>query len=376
MASDFFLGLSPASRFRYNVCLKEVCGPGRLLPGVVVSFEKDQEMAALDHWHPVLLSRDLKKAPVGVRLAGRDIVLFRGDKGCIGALEDNCPHRHMRLSLGKVVRHRLQCMYHGWSFDCQGEGESPATPKLYAQAGKYDAVEKHQAIWVKSAGSNPVFPHFDVDGYYNICNLSHRAPAPLELVVDNFCEIEHTPTTHAFFGYPLERMHEVEVEFQTTESSVRVVNRGPSKRFNPILRLLLGVTRRYQFLDDWTTYFSPVYSVYDHWWANPTTKRQSMVRWRLYIFFTPRDEMETAILTFAFTKSRYPGPAGCMRLFKWLMRRKLNHEINLDVRILGNLVDKNPSIEGMKLSRFDKVLGLNRERIERIYRGRELQYQK
>jgi hypothetical protein len=34
-------------------------------------------------------------------------------------------------------------------------------------------------------------------------------------------------------------------------------------------------------------------------------------------------------------------------------------------------VDKNPNIEGMILSRFDKVLGLNRERIQRIYRGQK-----
>ena len=43
--------------------------------------------------------------------------------------------------------------------------------------------------------------------------------------------------------------------------------------------------------------------------------------------------------------------------------------LGLDVRILEGLADKNPSIEGMKLSRFDRVLGLNRERIESIYRG-------
>ena len=137
------------------------------------------------------------------------------------------------------------------------------------------------------------------------------------------------------------------------------------------MRLLLGVGKGYQFHDDWTTHFSPVYSIYDHWWANPKTKRQGMVRWRLFIFFVPRDDQETSVVTFAYTKSRYPGPAGAARLFKWLMIRMLDHEIDLDVRILENLADKNPSIDGMKLSRFDRVLGLNRERIERIYRGRE-----
>jgi phenylpropionate dioxygenase-like ring-hydroxylating dioxygenase large terminal subunit len=326
-------------------------------------------MASLDHWHPILLSRELKDKPVGVRLCGKDIVLFRGDRGQVGALVDRCPHRRMRLSMGKVVDGRLQCMYHGWTFTCQGAGESPGTPKLHATAVSFDAVERHQAIWVKASGSEPAFPAFDIDGHYNVCNLHHTVQAPLELVLDNFTEIEHTPTTHAFFGYPLERMHEVEVEFQTTDTSVRVINRGPAKKISLWLRLLLGINPRYEFRDDWTTFFSPVYSVYDHWFEDPATNQESMVRWRLYIFFTPIDEQHTAILTFAYTKSRYPGPAGCMRAFKWLMRRKLDQEIQLDVRILENLVDHNTSIEGMKLSRFDKVLGLNRERIARVYQG-------
>jgi phenylpropionate dioxygenase-like ring-hydroxylating dioxygenase large terminal subunit len=327
-------------------------------------------MAVLDHWHPVLAAYRLRREPVGVRLAGKRIALFRGEDGKVGALEDICPHRRMRLSVGNVVAHRLQCAYHGWTFDCDGNGESPGTPKLTAHATSFDAVERHGFIWVKSRDSAPQFPRFDVEGYYNICNLEHTVKAPLEVTLDNFCEIEHTPTTHDFFGYDLDRMHEVQVRFEPTDTSVRVINVGPPKRIRFLFRLLLGIKRRYQFNDDWTTYFSPVYSVYDHWWSDPVTGRESMVRWRLYIFFTPLDAEETALTTFAFTKSRYPGPAGCMRLVRWLMRRKLDHEIHLDVRILENLADKRPDLEGMKLSRFDRVLGLNRERIERIYRGR------
>jgi hypothetical protein len=134
--------------------------------------------------------------------------------------------------------------------------------------------------------------------------------------------------------------------------------------------MLLGVGRGYLFHDEWTTHFSPVYSVYDHWWAHPHSHRENRVRWRLYIFFTPRDDQETELLTFAYTKSRYPGPAGCARLYRWLMLRVLDREIRLDVAMLENLADKNPAVEGMKLSRFDRVLGLNRERIQRIYRGK------
>ncbi len=326
-------------------------------------------MSVLDHWHPVLPSRALGRKPVGVRLAGQDIVLYRTADGTPAALVDYCPHRRMKLSLGTVVGDKLRCLYHGWTFDRDGKGESPGTPKLHACARHFEAQERYQAVWIRAAGSALDFPRFDVEGYYNVCNLHHQVRAPLELVVDNFCEIEHTPTTHAFFGYPLERMHEVEVDFHPSDAAVRVVNRGPRKPISRFIRVLVGIGDDYLFMDDWTTYFSPVYSVYDHWWQHPVTGKPSRVRWRLYIFFVPTDAARTQIFTFAFTKSSYPGPAGGVRLFGWLLRRRLDYEIQLDVRILEGLADQTTAIDGMKLSRFDRVLGLNRERIERIYRG-------
>jgi phenylpropionate dioxygenase-like ring-hydroxylating dioxygenase large terminal subunit len=326
-------------------------------------------MTPLDHWHPVLCSNVLRHCPVAVRLQGKNIVLFRAEAGQIGALPDCCPHRRMRLSQGQVVGHRLRCAYHGWSFDRCGHGESPGTPKLQAYTSSYEATERHGAIWLRAGEAQAIFPPFHVDGYLHVCTLAHEIRAPLELVLDNFTEIEHTPTTHAMFGYALERMHEVEVRFEPTPSTVRVINSGPPKRIPLPLRLLLGIRARYHFYDDWTTHFSPVYSVYDHWWSDPKTQRQSLVRWRLYIFFTPRDQYETGVITFAYVKSRYPGPHGCAHLFRWLFRRMLDHEIRLDKNILENLAEQDPGIEGLKLSRFDRVLGLNRERIERIYRG-------
>jgi len=328
-------------------------------------------MAEIDHWHPVRLSRALRDRPVGVRLAGRPIVLFRTPEG-VGALTDVCPHRRMRLSAGgRVVGNRLQCSYHGWAFDACGRGESPGTPKLRACADSYDAREAHGAVWVRARGAATHFPAFTVDDYLPMCVLEHQARAPLELVLDNFCEVEHTPTTHGLFGYDSGRMHEVTVRYEATETTVRVVNAGPAKPAPWPLRTLLGIRRHDHFYDEWTTHFSPVYSVYDHWWANPATGRESRVRWRVYVFFWPVDQDRTAITSFAYVQSRYPvGPAGGARLFRWLVRRKLDAEVRADLRVLENLASHDRSIEGLRLSRFDKPLGLNRERLERVYRGR------
>jgi phenylpropionate dioxygenase-like ring-hydroxylating dioxygenase large terminal subunit len=326
-------------------------------------------MAVFDHWHPVYFSRDLKSKPVGIVLAGQPVCLFRTASGTIAAIDDACPHRRLKLSVGTVVGDRIRCQYHGWTFDACGEGESPGTPKLHTCTTSYDVREEFGAIWIKSRRTAADFPSIDADQFYPIGTFRHTVPAPLELTVDNFTEIEHSGTVHETFGYDLDRMHEVTVRFEATPASVRVVNSGPTKRLNPILRTLLGIRTDDIFHDDWTTYFSPVYSVYDHWWTSPDGTREAMIRWRLYMFFWPITDSTTAVTSFVYAKSRYPGPAGGLRIAKPLFRRAIHREIQADIAMLHHLADYDTGIAGLKLSRFDKVLGLTRERIARIYRG-------
>jgi phenylpropionate dioxygenase-like ring-hydroxylating dioxygenase large terminal subunit len=326
-------------------------------------------MGMLDHWHPVLRSRDLRHKPVGVKVAGQPIAVFRTASGGLGAVTDACPHRRLKLSVGAVVGDRLRCQYHGWSFDRCGRGESPGTPKLSACMTSYDAAERFGLVWVKTRGGRAEIPDLSTPGYLHVCTLDHLIPAPLELAVDNFNEIEHSGTVHTTFGYDLDRMHEVRVRFEPTDTTVRVVNVGPTKRLNPVFRLLLNVRDGDLFHDDWTTHFSPVYSVFDHWWTSPDGTRESMVRWRLYIFYVPVDDRTTQAVSVTYAKSRYPGPGGALRLVRWLFRQQIDREIRADVGMLHHMADYDPDVDGMKLSRFDRVMGLTRERIRRVYRG-------
>ena len=327
-------------------------------------------MGMMDHWHPMCLSSSLKRRRVlGVQLCGCHIALFRTSAGQVGALDDQCPHRRMKLSKGTVVNDRLQCRYHGWTFNCEGAGESPGTPKLHACAGNYEVREEYGIIWMKPRDAQAKMPVLDIEGFFRMAEMEHVAPAPFEVAVDNFCEIEHTGTIHAIFGYQLAKLNEVQVRVESTDSTVRVVNVGPPKSMGWFINLLLGVKKNYVFTDDWTTYFSPVYSVYEHFSSDPETGKEARVRWRLFMFFTPVDDHHTRVTTLAYAKSKFFGPNGCLKPFRGLMRRKLQHEIDLDVETLANLANYDSSMEGMKLSRFDKALGLNRERINRIYRG-------
>ena len=326
-------------------------------------------MGMLDHWQPVLLGRRLRDKPVGVVVAGAPVALYRTAGGSVAALSDVCPHRRLKLSAGEVIGDRLRCRYHGWTFDACGHGESPAAPKMTTCTTSYDAREEHGLVWIKSRDSSPAFPAVESGGFYPICTLEHTIPAPLELAVDNFNEIEHSGTVHDTFGYDLDRLSEVQVNISATDDAVRVTNAGPTKTLNRAFAWLLGIRKGDTFHDHWTTRFSPMHSVFDHWWTSPDGAREAMVRWRLYIFFVPQDDKSTRVFSVTFAKSRYPGPAGGLRVFKWLMRREIDREIRADVGMLYHMADYGTGIEGLKLSRFDKVLGLTRERIARIYRG-------
>ena len=327
-------------------------------------------MGMLDHWHPIYPSHNLRRKPVEVKLAGQPICLFRTTNGTIAAVDNACPHRRMKLSYGTVVGDRIQCKYHGWTYDSCGNGESPGTPKMTTCTKSYDVREEHDFIWLKSRDSNPVFPLINIKKYYPIGTFQHTVPAPLELTVDNFTEIEHSGTVHDTFGYDLDRMHEVKVRFDQTEDTISVANVGPTKRIFRPFAWMLGIRHDDLFHDDWTTHFSPVYSVYDHYWTTPDGSKDRLVRWRLYMFFWPIDAENTCVTSFVYAKSKYPGPSGGLHLFKHLFRREVDREVRQDISMLENLADRNISIEGLKLSRFDKVLGLTRERIDRIYRGK------
>jgi len=48
------------------------------------------------------------------------MVLFRDQEGELICLRDRCPHRLAKLSDGQVIDGRLECLYHGWQFDKNG----------------------------------------------------------------------------------------------------------------------------------------------------------------------------------------------------------------------------------------------------------------
>ncbi|MEZ4288789.1 MAG: Rieske 2Fe-2S domain-containing protein [Polyangiales bacterium] len=323
----------------------------------------------LNHWHPVLRSAEVRKKPVAITLCNTQIVVFRDSNGKVGALLDRCPHRGMQLSKGRVDGNGLVCPYHAWSWYADGSGKSPANPEMNPCINHFDTIERHGAVWIKNPNSHAKFPRFLTEGFREL--LVHRVEieAPLQLLLDNFIEVEHTGEIHLFLGYDTQRLDEVNSQVYTTDNTVRVKNVGPQKPMPSFLKFLLGYKNGWMFVDDWTTFFSPLYTSYDHYWEDPATGEVTEEMLRSNAFFLPISDTRSSLFVFIYQRAMPWSRMGLASLLRPIMRWIAREEVRRDKKLVESLVDKRTDLRKNPLGRFDKALMLSRGRLESIYRA-------
>ncbi|MBI1314038.1 Rieske 2Fe-2S domain-containing protein [bacterium] len=324
----------------------------------------------LQHWHPLCPARRVRRKPLEIQLAGQSLVVFRTKSGDVGVLDNVCPHRRMKLSCGHVTEDAVVCPYHGWAFDCEGNGTSPGTPRLHCTTTAFEVVEKHGFVWARLKNSLTEFPVLDEPGFTVVRPVEQRIQAPLELVLDNFTEVEHAATVHRFIGYSLGGMHRVTSIVAASADRVSGDNRGPQKPVPAIVRWMFGIPKGAEFHWEWITRFSPVHTRYDEFWTSQDSDQPLGVRGRIYAFFVPIDTTSTRLVIFAAFRLPWAGWFNQICLtFREIARQMVRFEIRQDMRMIEQLADTRTEMEGMKLSRFDRTLGLHRERISRVYRN-------
>ena len=156
-------------------------------------------------WHPVASVDQFAQMPIiGVRLLGRDVVLWQLGERFL-AWQDLCVHRGTRLSLGKVVSGCLECPYHGWTYNPEGEcvripAHPDQTPPNKASVQRYLAQVRYDLVWVclgQPTNDIPIFPEWDAPGYaHAVCGpFSHiRANGPR--LIENYLDAAHFPFVH------------------------------------------------------------------------------------------------------------------------------------------------------------------------------------
>jgi phenylpropionate dioxygenase-like ring-hydroxylating dioxygenase large terminal subunit len=162
------------------------------------------------YWQPAALSEELEgDRPIkAIRLLGQNVVLFRDEKGTLGLIDRDCPHRGADLAFGRIEDGGLRCLFHGWLFNTAGECiDTPAEPAgstlcERVRQRSYPVCERNGIIFAYlGEGEPPAFPALDCfvapdthvfafKGYLN-CNWLQA----LEVGVDP----AHASFLHRFF---------------------------------------------------------------------------------------------------------------------------------------------------------------------------------
>ena len=122
-----------------------------------------------NYWYPVLQSEDVEAGKaVGLKVLGEDMVAWRGPTGSPNVVHDRCPHRSIKLSIGRVFEGQLQCILHGLRFD--GGGQCTMVP--------WEENDNRKAQWP----SVKAYPARELGGYIwaYLGDTEKFPPPPLE----------------------------------------------------------------------------------------------------------------------------------------------------------------------------------------------------
>jgi phenylpropionate dioxygenase-like ring-hydroxylating dioxygenase large terminal subunit len=158
-----------------------------------------------NYWYVAASDSEVGRNPLGRMILGQPVVLFRTEAGTPVALEDRCAHRHLPLSMGKIVGDTLQCHYHGLRYDptgrcvrIPGQDQIPPSAKVTA----YPVAERYRWIWIWMGDPALADPdkitdfHWLQDENWGARSSYLHVKANWQLVVDNLLDLTHLAFVH------------------------------------------------------------------------------------------------------------------------------------------------------------------------------------
>ena len=159
-----------------------------------------------NYWYVAASDKEVGAKPLARTLLGEPVVLYRTGDGKIVALEDRCVHRHLPLSMGKLVGDHLQCHYHGLRYDRTGACVRVPGQDLIPPAAKiksYPVVERYHWVWIwmgDPALADPAkitdFHWFDDPPNWGARSSYLHVNANWQLIVDNLLDLTHLAFVH------------------------------------------------------------------------------------------------------------------------------------------------------------------------------------
>ncbi|MEB3161257.1 MAG: aromatic ring-hydroxylating dioxygenase subunit alpha [Synechocystis sp.] len=157
-----------------------------------------------NHWYVVAQAEEIGVKPVGITLWQLPIAVYRDSFGQVQAIEDRCPHRQVKLSEGRVVGNHLECAYHGWQFDAQGNcahipyfDQGKKLPPC--QLRTYPVQEKDGFIWLYPGDLGYLATHkpepLDVPEWFHLNYIGSVAPMDcpghFSYLIENLMDMYH-----------------------------------------------------------------------------------------------------------------------------------------------------------------------------------------
>lgn len=158
-----------------------------------------------NHWYVAASASEVGRSPLFRLILGEPVVFYRTEAGrCVG-FEDRCAHRHLPLSMGKLVGDALQCRYHGLRFGPDGRCvRIPGQDKIpsSAKVKVYPIVERYKWLWIWMGEPELADPaaitdfHWLDDPNWGAKGSYLHVDANWQLIVDNLLDLTHLAFVH------------------------------------------------------------------------------------------------------------------------------------------------------------------------------------
>jgi len=158
-----------------------------------------------NYWYVAASPSEIGRGLFARMILGEPIVFFRTEGGAPVALEDRCAHRHLPLSMGRLIGDELQCRYHGLRYDRGGRcirvpGQDLVPPN--ARVRSYPLVERYRWLWIWMGDPALADPAKITDFHWlEDRNWGHKrsylhVKANWQLIVDNLLDLSHLAFVH------------------------------------------------------------------------------------------------------------------------------------------------------------------------------------
>ncbi|MDG7036476.1 MAG: aromatic ring-hydroxylating dioxygenase subunit alpha [Nitrososphaerota archaeon] len=163
-------------------------------------------MMLKNKWYIVLSSDELKKNEViKIKRFSKDIIFWRDSKNKVHALEARCPHRRADLGLGKIINDCIQCPYHGFLFNGDGDavlipsfGKSATiNPNYKVKSYKVKEYKNFIFLWYGDDNATDEISWLEgIDDLFSFSTMKAVWDVNYTRAIENQLDVSHLPFVH------------------------------------------------------------------------------------------------------------------------------------------------------------------------------------